>query len=58
MTVEFGHALAAAGAGLEHVTGLGLVLVPAVVAAAAAAAAVVVAAAAAVGFERAAAAVE
>ena len=29
MTVEFGHALVAAGAGLEHVTGLGLVLVPA-----------------------------
>ena len=62
MTVEFGHALAAAEAGLEHVTGLGLVLVPAVVAAAAAAAAaaavVVAAAAAAVGFERAAAAVE
>ena len=56
MTVEFGRALAAAGAGLEHVTGLGLVLVPAAVVAAAAVAVVVVAAAA--GFERAAAVVE
>ena len=52
MTVEFGHALVAAGAGLEHETGLGLALVPAVVAAV-----VVAAAAAAAGFGRAAAAV-
>ena len=51
MTVEFGHALVAAGAGLEHETGLGLALVPAV------AAAVVVVAAAAAEFGRAAAAV-
>ena len=54
MTAEFGHALAAAGAGLEHVTGLGPGLEPAVVVAAAAVAVV----AAAAGFARAAAAVE
>ena len=58
MTAEFGHALAAAGAGLEHVTGLGLEPVPAVAAAAAAAVVVVAAVAAAAEFGRAAAAVE